>query len=217
MRAVRFEWIRAVGRPCRLRGLARHTALCMAVGAMAAMGGCATPYVDNRSRAIDPAQYQRPASAHPVQVLFEFQSKGVANPQVTAFLKTRVVDQVRTSGLFSHVSDQPVDGGALLSITLNNVVLTDDAFSKGFITGLTLGIAGSQVTDGYVCTARYGEGLGAATLQKEKRHAIHTVLGAGAAPANSTKAASMAEAVYAMTQQVLSQVLNELSSDPQFR
>ena len=92
--------------------------------------------------------------------------------------------------------------------------MTDDAFSKGFVTGLTFGLAGSQVSDGYVCTAKFTPASGQA-VTKTARHAIHTTLGAAAAaPGNATKAAGMEDAAYTMQRQVLSQVLNDLSKDP---
>jgi len=184
---------------------------------IALFGGCANMYVDGTTKEVPVAQFKRPASTHPVQVLFEFQTKGVANARATELLKARVVDQIKSSGLFSAVAETPVDGGALLSITLNNVPLSDDAFSKGFVTGLTFGLAGSQVSDGYICTARYTGAPGSAPLVKAARHAIHTTMGSAAAPGNATKADNPTAAVYTMTQQVLSNVLNDLSQDAQFK
>ena len=115
---------------------------------------------------------------HPTQLLFEFQTKGVANARATDILKSHVIDQVKNSGLFSSVTEGKAEGGAVLSITLNNVPITDDAFSKGFVTGLTFGLAGSEVSDGYVCTARYIVGASNENIVKQARHAIHTTIGA---------------------------------------
>ena len=53
-------------------------------------------------------------------------------------------------------------------------------------------------------------------MTKTARHAIHTTLGAAAAPGNATKAAGMEDAALTMQRQVLSQVLNDLSKDPAF-
>jgi hypothetical protein len=99
---------------------------------------------------------------------------------------------------------------------LNNVALSDDAFSKGFVTGLTFGLAGSQVSDGYICTARFTPASGQGAVTKSARHAIHTVLGVAASPGNATKATNLEEAAHTMQRQVLSQVLNDLSRDPAF-
>ncbi|TDM08680.1 MAG: hypothetical protein C4K60_04540 [Ideonella sp. MAG2] len=189
----------------------------MMVATIGALTGCASMYVDGTTKEVPAAQYKVPDAAKPVQFVFEFQTKGVANDRATAFLKDRVLDQVKSSRLFSSVSDKPVEGGALLSVTLNNVPLSDDAFTKGFVTGLTFGLAGSQVSDGYICTAKYSATPGGAAISKQARHAIHTTVGSAATPANATKAANAEEAVTLMTRQILSNVLNDLSKDKDFK
>lgn len=179
--------------------------------------GCASVYVDTATREVDAAQFRKPAQPQAAQLLFEFQTKGALNTRATDFLKAQVTEQIKTSGLFSQVDEKPVAGGALLSVTLNNVPLTDDAFTKGFVTGLTFGLAGSQVSDGYVCTVKYvGPGQPEA-LVKTARHAIHTTVGASSAPANGVKADSIEAAVRTMTRQVVSTTLDELSRDERFR
>jgi hypothetical protein len=183
---------------------------------LAALTGCSSFYVDGMTKEIPASQYRRLEPVHPVQVLFEFQTNGVTNAAATDFLKKSVIEQVNTSGLFSSASEEPVTGGALLGITMNNVAVTDEAFSKGFVTGLTFGLAGSQVTDGYVCTASYSNGDTDQPIVKQARHAVHTTVGASEAPANSVKAASLDEAVRLMTRQIISNVLNDLSNDAAF-
>jgi len=179
--------------------------------------GCANVYVDGNTKEVSVSQFRKPNQPRPVQALFEFQTKGVANARATDLLKGQVMDQIKSSGLFSEVSEGPAKGGALLSITLNNIPVTDDAFSKGFVTGLTFGIAGSQVTDGYVCTARYVNDVSAQAIVKQARHAIHTTVGNSATPTNATKAKDTKEAVTTMTRQVVSNVLNDLSQDTEFK
>lgn len=185
--------------------------------AVAALTGCANMYVDGNTKEVSTSEFKKPDPMHPVQMLFEFQTKGIANANATSFLKARVIEQVKASGLFSSVTESPVDGGALLSVTLNNVLLTDDAFSKGFVTGLTFGLAGSQVSDGYICSVRYLASADTAPVVKQARHAIHTTIGASAAPGNATKAADVNEAVATMTRQIVSNVLNDLSHDATFK
>ena len=181
-----------------------------------ALTGCASMYVDGTTKEISTNQFKKQEPMHPVMLVFEFQTKGVANARATEYLKERVMNQVKDSGLFSEVSLAPVAESRVLSITLNNVVLTDDAFTKGFVTGMTFGLAGSSVSDGYICTARY-LGNEQPAISKQARHAIHTTLGAKASPENATKAANAEEAVTLMTHQVLSNVLNDLSHDVAFR
>jgi hypothetical protein len=200
-----------------LRELARRAALGMLLAATALLGGCASAYLDGTTKEIPVAQFKRPATPAPVQVLFDFQTKGVTNAQASAMLRDRVMAQVKGSGLFSDVGSAVVPSGAVLSITLNNVPMSDDAFSKGFLTGLTFGLAGSQVSDGYVCTATYRSSGDAKPLVKQARHAIHTTLGAAATPGNATKMPDHKEAAFQMTTQVISNVLNDLSQDASFK
>jgi hypothetical protein len=187
-----------------------------AVSFAAVMTGCASVYVDGAVKEVPAAQYAKPAKAAPVQLFFEFQTKGVANARATELLKAKVVEQVKASGLFDAVSDQANPAGGTLSITLNNVPLSDDAFTKGFVTGLTFGLAGSQVSDGYVCTLKFTPASGQGAVTKTARHAIHTTLGATSAPGNAVKASGFEDAAYTMTRQVLSQLLLDLSKDPAF-
>jgi hypothetical protein len=181
------------------------------------MSGCANMYLDNATREVSVSQFKKPDSARPVQALFEFQTKGVANARVSDYLKVQVMEQIKSSGLFSEVSEVPVRGGAMLSITLNNVPITDDAYTKGFVTGLTFGLAGAQVTDGYVCTARYLSDASSPAIVKQARHAIHTTVGNSATPTNATKVADQKEAATTMTRQIISNVLNDLSHDTKFK
>lgn len=200
-----------------LMNWARRAALGLFLTTTALLGGCASVYLDGSTKEIPAAQFKKPASPAPVQVLFDFQTKGVANAQATALLRDRVIAQVKASGLFSDAGINAVPNGAVLSITVNNVPLTDDAFSKGFVTGLTFGLAGSQVSDGYVCTATYRASNDAAPLTKQARHAIHTTMGAAATPGNATKMPDHKEAAFQMTTQVVSNLLNDLSRDANFK
>lgn len=195
----------------------RHFAWTIAMLGLLSLTGCASFYVDTATREIPAEAYRKPASPHPVQVVFEFQSKGVANARATQYLAPQVLEQIKNSGLFSDLKTTPVEGGALLSIVLNNVPLTDDAFGKGFVTGLTFGLAGSQVSDGYVCTMTYLAQPQAPAISSTARHAIHTVMGAKDAPANGAKVDNLETAVKTMTRQIVSTALDALSRDPQFK
>jgi hypothetical protein len=192
-------------------------AAAVAVAALSLLStGCATMYVDKGLKDVSQSEYMKPPEPKPVQLLFNFQTKGAANARATKFLTEEVTKTVTASGLFSTVSTDPVPGGALLSITVNNVPITDNAFAKGFATGLTFGLAGSQVSDGYVCTIDYLPAAGRSQIQKKVRHAIHTTVGAKGAPENGIKAKSPTAAVQTMTRQIVGNGLKELSQDPAF-
>ena len=189
----------------------------VALCALLLISGCASFYVDGTAGDADPAGFRKPDAPRPVQVLFEFRSKGIPNDRGTSLLRSQVTDRVTASGIFSEVGNKPVAGEALLSITIDNVPITDNAFQKGFVTGLTFGLAGSVVTDGYVCTVQYRGGTDAAPIEKRTRHAIHTALGASGAPPNATKAKNIDAAVTTMTRQIVDRALQDLSQDPDFR
>jgi hypothetical protein len=184
---------------------------------LALLGGCATHYVDGAVKDTPSTAFVKPAQPKPAQLLVEFQTKGVANPGGTQQLKPMVADAVRSTGLFSEVRDAPASGGGVLSVTLNNVPLGDDAFSKGFMAGLTFGAAGQQVTDGYICTVSYLPAGKTTPVVKTARHAIHTTMGAKDAPANSYKASDMEDAVRTMVRQVMGVALADLSRDGALR
>jgi hypothetical protein len=187
------------------------------MGILALSSGCMTVYVDTATKEVPVTQFKKPAVLQDAQVLFEFQTKGAKNDRATTLLKEKVLSQVKASGLFSNVVESSVGSGAVVSIVLNNVPLTDNAFSKGFVTGLTFGLAGSQVTDGYICTAKYLPPNGGAAINAEARHAIHSTMGASGAPSNAIKAESLTEAVFSMTKQIVSNVLFNLSTAPTFK
>ncbi|MBT9506228.1 MAG: hypothetical protein IV109_06510 [Rhodoferax sp.] len=178
--------------------------------------GCATHYVDTALKDVPPEKVIKVQSPKPVQFLFEFQTKGATNARATEQLKIKATELVQRSALFSQVGSAPVASGSVLNIVVNNVLLTDDAAAKGFVTGLTFGLAGSTVTDGYICTIDYLPGGAAPKISKTVRHAIHTSLGSAGAPVNAPKSASIQEAVETMLRQIISNGLNNLASDPSF-
>lgn len=194
------------------RVLSRSALLLLLLLTLAA-SGCASFYVDGNLKEVSTAAFAKPAVPKPAQVLFEFQTKGTANARVTDALKARVLEQVRESGLFSEVGEGPAAGGALLSIVVNNIPLTDDAARKGFVTGLTFGLAGSQVTDGYICTASYTPSADGLRVTKEIRHAIHAALGNAAPPPGALPAANVEDAVTRMLRTAISHLLKEVSTD----
>lgn len=184
-----------------------------ALAASAFMTGCASMYVDTATKEVPVSEMKKPAQVKPTQVVFEFQTKGAPNAAATNLLKEGVLAQVNESGLFAPASGP---GAAMLTISLNNIPLTKDAASQGFVTGLTFGLAGSAVTDGYVCTVSYLPAGQSAPIVKTARHAIHTTLGSGSPPAGAGKPVDPTTAVKTMTRDVISNALRDLSLDPSF-
>jgi hypothetical protein len=194
-----------------------HAKLLLAALTVSMLSGCASFYVDTATRDIPADQMVKVPNPKSVQFQFEFQTKGAPNARATEHLKPQVTTLTTSSGLFSEVSAVSVSSGATLSITVNNVPLTDNAFGKGLVTGLTFGLAGNTVTDGYICTLVYLPGNNAPSISKTVRHAIHTTLGAQSAPANAEKSESLQDAVTKMVRQIITNALNELGRDPDFQ
>ena len=196
----------------------RWAALSVLAAASTLFTGCANFYVDNGLRAADTAQVTKPASPKPVQLFFSFQTKGSPNAQATQHLKGQVTDLVKQSGLFSEIKEAAEPDAGVLQLTINNISLTGDEISKGIMTGLTLGLAGSTVGDGYVCDLQYKRSDASPKIEAKANHAIYTSLGASSGPeAAATKVANINEAVTTMVRQAVKTLLVKLSNNPQFQ
>jgi hypothetical protein len=188
-----------------------------AIAVVSMLAACGTFYVDNNVHDLAPAERVAVAQPRPVQLLFDFQTKGVSNSRARDLVKDKVTQAVQDSGLFSTVSPEPQANGALLQVTINNVPLSDDAFMKGFAVGFTFGIVGTTVGDGYIVTADYIGGPNDAKISKSLRDAIYTSLGATApTPDHATKTKSLDEALNLMVHKSVGNALNELARDPGF-
>ncbi|WP_157376333.1 hypothetical protein [Burkholderia ubonensis] len=165
-------------------------------------------YVDSSLGEPHYSDLKKPASPQPVQLLVEFQTKGVPNARATEAFKPRVYEQVSQSGLFSQVSYEPVASGRKLSITINNLPQTENASAQGFGTGLTFGLVGTMVTDGYVCTATYAA-PGHDAVTKVVKHAIYTTIGNASGP-EGLKSMTLQDASSMMIRQIVAKSLEEI-------
>lgn len=179
------------------------------------LSGCLSlrSFVDPTLGDVPAAQRVAVASPQPVQLIFEFRTQGAANTRATNMLREQVTESVRASGLFSEVSASPVQGGALLSIVIDNIP-EENAASQGFGTGLTLGLAGTTVSDYYVATARYA--ANGAQLTSEKRHALHSQIGNAEAPANMVQAETPEAGVRTIIRQLVDHLVFDLARQPGF-
>lgn len=187
--------------------------------AMFLLSGCATFYVDGSLQNANVAAERQPTTPLPVQLIFNFQTKSTNNSRATEYLRKHVEQTITDSHLFGEISAAPTASGALLSITLNNIPVTSesDAAAKGFATGLTLGLAGNTVSDGYSCTVEYISATGSAKIEATAQHMIHTTVGAKGAPKNSIKAKNADEAAITMTRQIITSALDKLSRSDNFK
>lgn len=199
------------------KALVRIAAVC----ATTMLAGCGTFYIDNGLPELKPEDRVKVANSQPVQLLVEFQTRGVTNGQGTDEIKPMVVSAVQSSGLFSQVSGDPAPNGSLLHVTLNNVPLTgdeNDAYAKGFLTGFTFGLVGTTVGDGYICTITYQAKPGGPELTKEARNVIYGSFGAtGSTPERAEKMPNIKTAVETMVRRTVGSALNNLAKDPGFQ
>jgi len=91
----------------------------------------------------------------PLSLHVEFLTQGKPNVNVTRDLYNRISEVLRSSGLFSEVRSSSADNIDRLYVVMNNVGDRGGAAAKGVGTGLTFGLVGSMVTDGYLFTATY--------------------------------------------------------------
>lgn len=201
----------------RLRALMVSLCLGLAFVAFGGQAAMAASYVDPVLKDVPAEARVTKASPQPVQILFQFQTDGAPNERATKYLKKLVIDTVTASGLFSEVTETPVASGAVISVTINNVVKDlKDATAQGFVTGLTFGLKGSLVTDHYTCTVEFVGGPDAEKISRSVNHAIHTTLGIKTPPEGMVKSKNIAEAVTTMARQAVSNALNQVAADPAF-
>jgi hypothetical protein len=86
---------------------------------------------------------------------------------------------LRASGVVVPYEGKGTADGEI-SFVVNNVANVGDAAAKGFGTGLTFGLVGSHVTDGYEMTVRLTQGD--AVDVRKYQHAIYTTVGNASGP-----------------------------------
>lgn len=146
------------------------------VGAFAlALTGCIIPksYVDPKYDSLS-FETVEIASDTSYDITTSFQRNGKENAG-GAKQVAKVTEKFLAKSGINNVPE-----GQKLKITVNNITNMGAAAGKGFATGLTLGLAGSTVTDGYEFTFELeGEGE---TVSKTYGHALHTTVGNTSAP-----------------------------------
>lgn len=177
-----------------------------------ALAGCISPtmYVDPGLPAASKADLTPRSSPQPIQFLYEFQTRGSANARATDSTKERALTVMKDSGLFSAISTEPQPNQRRLTVVINNVPITKDAVSQGFGTGLTFGLIGSTVTDGYECSAVLTV-PGAQPLTLQFKHAIHTTIGNTTPPPGMTPEPSPQDAVTKLVNQLMWSILRDAS------
>jgi len=159
----------------KLTQLTRHLTLIAGLGALAFFSGCLSPkmYVDPKFRSATEKDIIAPAVPVPVQLTVKGQSNGKENKRAGEFWTKTVTNVLSKTRVFAAAASA---SNSTLDITINNIGDMGSAAGKGFATGLTFGLAGTTVTDGYIMTAVYRDSTGK-SVSKEYKHAIHTTIG----------------------------------------
>jgi hypothetical protein len=181
-----------------------------------ALSACISPksFVDPALGEIKTSDFAKPAKQESVQLLVEFQTKGSPNARATEMLRPKVLEQVSQSGLFNQVSYEPAASKRTLSFVINNVALTDSVAAKGFGVGLTFGLVGTMVSDGYVCKVILTE-PGKPQIAREVKHALHTTIGNKEGPPGLSAMAPV-DAANIVIRQMIAASLKQVSDDPGF-
>lgn len=139
------------------------------------------------------------------------------NFDLTAELLTNGEPSARGTKTFVDVAEKvfakagitnSVDG-TKLKITANNIADISEALGKGVGTGLTLGLSGTTVTDGYEFTFELENA--SSTTTKSYTHAIHSTVGSEEAPFANAESLTPLAAFEAVFEDVLITFLKDMN------
>lgn len=210
-----------MARLAKLRALLTMVAACALVLLGTSQPAMAAKwFVDAALGDLKPEQKVVPAKPAPVQLLYTFQRDGAANPRATKATKQIVTESVKATGVFSDVVETPVDGGAAINVTINNVTdkqALDKAKSKGFGAGLSFGMfSGVVAVDHYVITFDYVGATGGKPIEATVMHALAMKFGNTADPTGVVQVKSLDEALHMMIRQAVDHGVNTIVTDPGF-
>lgn len=183
---------------------------------IAAPAQAAKFYIESKLGDVTAEQRAKVEKPRPVQLIFQFTTDQKANPKATKYVKEQVFKLVRESGAFSEVVETPVEGGAMLAITMDNIV-QKDAAGKGFVTGLTFGLAKTVVRDGYLIVAEYNAAAGATPIRREVTHGLWLTMGTKEVPGPELIQVKNATiGIETIVRQGIGHAVNQLALDPAF-
>jgi hypothetical protein len=185
------------------------------LGVSIGLTGCMTvkSYVDPTLPVLAQGQLPKIQKPQPATVLFEFRTKGNANARATNSIRPKVMAALADSRMFGTLSETAGADNGLLRVVIDDQADTSNAAAKGFGTGLTLGLAGSLVTDVYVCTTSYT--VGGKTVETTVQHALHSTIGNHGVPQGMT-AVKPQEAIDQIVNQLVWHALQQLDQEHAF-
>jgi len=160
------------------------TRLLLLLALTTASAGCLSTksYVDPKFRDATYQSVRTPEAPVAAVITYEFQFNGKhGNKNQDALVRRKSTRVLAATKVFSEVEASAGAAAGQLQIRINNLGDIGSAVGKGFATGLTFGLAGSEVVDGYEMTVIYTPAGGSPTTRFYK-HAIHSTIGAHAPP-----------------------------------
>lgn len=139
-------------------------------------------YVDPQFHHANYGDLFRVQPPYALSVEVEFQRNQVAQPSVDRTLLDSINRSLRASGVVVPYEGNGSADGAI-RFTVDNLAGVGGAAAKGFGTGLTFGLVGSHVADGYEMTARLTRGD--SVLERKYQHVIYTTVGNASGPPGS--------------------------------
>ena len=140
------------------------------------------------------------------QILVEFQRNGEVFDRANQEVREHVERTLRATGIISPVEEE---FDISVKIVVNNVADLGEAAAKGFGTGLTLGAAGSLLTDYYEITIEYDDGNGT-HLTENYKHALHTTIGNKDAPFDGVEPTTPSDGFGTVVEQTLLNFIKDM-------
>ena len=168
-------------------------------------------YVGDKLPRVALSEIQPGPSPVDVRLLFEFQTNGAANPDMSKQLRPKVIAAIAETGVFKAIHDAEGKDLAHLEIVLNNTGDASNSEVQGAVTGLTLGLAGSLVTDHYAWRATWTT-PGHDPIVKNYEHEMHTAIGNHSGPAG-LEPLTMDQAADQIIQQLVRITLRDLQAE----
>lgn len=175
------------------------------------MQGCITTksYVDPAFPKVGLSEVKSlEGAAQPLVLDFQFLRNGTAMPKITQAVRPNVETILADTGYFAPILTSKEASEQQLTIKLDNVGDIKEAKNKGFATGLTFGLAGNTVTDGYIFSASFLK-TGKNPFEKTYNHAIVSTVGNAKGPEGQTPLKTT-EAFDVVLQELLLNLVNDL-------
>lgn len=178
------------------------------------IAGCSEHYVDPNFSLATYDDIQPVAERHKTYIEAVFITfNGESHEKLSASVKNHAVRALRSTGTLTIVEEETAD--VHIKLKMENVVSAGElagAVAKGMVTGFTLGLVGTAVTDGYVMTITYSDPEHG-ELVKEYKHALHTTIGAKEAPFKNAQSQSVDDAIATIIEELMLNFVHDMQKE----